>query len=460
MSGLGGSRPKPPAGRHLAEQHLGDRLSALVDGELGHDARERVLAHVATCSKCKAEVDAQRRLKSVFSEVAPPAPSASFLARLQGLPGGDDTAEGSGPLGPGGLPGERGSRFGSRGFAGLGGFGGNRGSGGFGGAGNSGGFGGAGDSGALAGSGDSGVLGGGRGAGGFGGAGGGGVFGESGALAGPGVLGGGASGSVFEFGYLAGEEHGRAGEGVSSAAGVNGAAEGEGRSPGAGAAGSAGGASAPSARSRAGADAGARNRAGTRAGAGASARSARVQADADVNASANAVAFSASVAEKGFRVHAVGRGEERSRSMRFAFVAAGAVSLAAIALGGVTGSAPVDQTTEARGGTGSNVTPSRAPGAGAAAPDSRRRSAGPLLSQGGQGVLRDTPAAPVEVSAPLLPGIPTPVSARHEQTLRALTAPVVAGAAAMSPLIRPLSATWPTTPGLLSPGTASAPEAR
>ncbi|MCW8220014.1 zf-HC2 domain containing protein, partial [Streptomyces griseolus] len=26
-----------------AEQHLGDRLAALVDGELKHDARERVL---------------------------------------------------------------------------------------------------------------------------------------------------------------------------------------------------------------------------------------------------------------------------------------------------------------------------------------------------------------------------------------------------------------------------------
>ncbi|MGE7383347.1 zf-HC2 domain-containing protein, partial [Serratia bockelmannii] len=34
-----------------AEQHLGDRLAALVDGELKHDARERVLAHLATCSR-------------------------------------------------------------------------------------------------------------------------------------------------------------------------------------------------------------------------------------------------------------------------------------------------------------------------------------------------------------------------------------------------------------------------
>ncbi|WP_329116359.1 anti-sigma factor family protein [Streptomyces sp. NBC_01353] len=77
-----------PAGPTPAEQHLGDRLAALVDGELGHDARERVLAHLATCPKCKAEADAQRTLKSVFASTAPPPPSEGLLARLQGLPGG------------------------------------------------------------------------------------------------------------------------------------------------------------------------------------------------------------------------------------------------------------------------------------------------------------------------------------------------------------------------------------
>ncbi|MGW6845799.1 anti-sigma factor family protein [Streptomyces sp. NPDC054958] len=84
-----------------AEQHLGDRLAALVDGELKHDARDRVLAHLATCARCKAEADAQRRLKTMFVESAPPPLSAGLLARLQGLPGGglDDP---SGPPGPGG----------------------------------------------------------------------------------------------------------------------------------------------------------------------------------------------------------------------------------------------------------------------------------------------------------------------------------------------------------------------
>ncbi|GAB2816367.1 zf-HC2 domain-containing protein [Streptomyces chlorus] len=101
---MSGSRPKPAEG-HLAEQHLGDRLSALVDGELGHDARERVLAHIATCAKCKSELDAQRRLKNVFAKAAPPPPSESFLARLQGLPAGGDLGGGS-PLDGGGLPGD------------------------------------------------------------------------------------------------------------------------------------------------------------------------------------------------------------------------------------------------------------------------------------------------------------------------------------------------------------------
>ncbi|MFF0623439.1 anti-sigma factor family protein [Streptomyces sp. NPDC004296] len=87
MSGSGGPSP--------AEHHLGDRLAALVDGELGHDARERVLAHLATCGRCKAEADAQRRLKNVFAQALSPGPSEGLLARLQQLPGGDSDGPGS-----------------------------------------------------------------------------------------------------------------------------------------------------------------------------------------------------------------------------------------------------------------------------------------------------------------------------------------------------------------------------
>ncbi|MET9496417.1 zf-HC2 domain-containing protein [Streptomyces sp. NPDC006552] len=101
---MSGSRLNPAERRQTAtDQHLGDRLAALVDGELDHDARERVLAHLATCPRCKTEADAQRRLKSVFAEVAPPPPSESFLARLQGLPAGDDGDDGAPPFGGAGF---------------------------------------------------------------------------------------------------------------------------------------------------------------------------------------------------------------------------------------------------------------------------------------------------------------------------------------------------------------------
>ncbi|MFE5818207.1 anti-sigma factor family protein [Streptomyces sp. NPDC056479] len=299
---MNGSRPNP-AERLLAEQHLGDRLSALVDGELGHETRERVLAHLATCAKCKSEVDAQRRLKNVFAEAAPPPPSESFLARLQGLPGGGDLDGGGSPLGGGGF---------------------------------------------------------------------GGLSGRPGA---PGVFGVKRS-DRFEFGYVPARPH----------------------TPG------------------------------------------------------------LPASDGGFRTHPVGRHDaDRSASsrMRFAFVAAGAVSLAAIALGGVTTSAPTDAEARGGSGSGSNVTPARTQGSGAAtAPENqRRRGLGPLLAQGQGQPSLDTPASSTEVSAPLLPGMPVQAA---DQEMHALTAPVVAGAAAMSPLIRPLLLAAPVADATPSPSASSA----
>ena len=297
---MSGSR-QYSAERRLAEQHLGDRLSALVDGELGHETRERVLAHLATCAKCKAEADAQRRLKSVFAEMAPPPPSESFLARLQGLPGGGDSDSGGSPLGGGG-------------FAdGLSGFPGGPGAG-------------------------SGVFG---------------MRGEG-------------------FRYVPARPH---------------------------------------------------------------------------------TSVLPSAPGRGFRIHDVGRHDadrSSSRGLRFAFAAAGAVSLAAIALGGVSTGVPGD-TTDARGTSGgSNVTPMRPQGGGTStAPDSqRRRSAGPLFSQGlGQRTFEQTPVASTEASAPLLPGVPAPPDGGWERAaMHPLTTPVVAAAAVLSPFIRPQDAlaSWST----------------
>ncbi|MFJ4844106.1 MULTISPECIES: zf-HC2 domain-containing protein [unclassified Streptomyces] len=79
---------------HCAEQHLGDHLAAFVDGELQDDARDRVLAHLATCTECKDAADEQRRMKDAIAASAPPALSAGLLARLQELPAGDGDGTG------------------------------------------------------------------------------------------------------------------------------------------------------------------------------------------------------------------------------------------------------------------------------------------------------------------------------------------------------------------------------
>ncbi|MFF5437275.1 zf-HC2 domain-containing protein [Streptomyces achromogenes] len=314
---MSGSRSKPAEEARLAEQHLGDRLSALVDGELGHETRERVLAHLATCARCKAEADAQRALKNVFAEAAPPPPSASFLARLQGLPGGAPDGGGTPSPGPG-----------------------------------------------------------------------------PGASGGPGPFGT-RRGDRLPFGYVPARPHGLLPTGADGAGGPGG---------------------------------------------------------------------------EGFRIHPVGRPDDArtaSRGRWFAFAAAGAVSLAALALGGVTTGFPGDPATDARGGSG--VIPVRSAGSGtgggAATPDSqRRRPVGPLLAQGGA-LLGSAPVAPTTLSAPLLPGVPAPASGQaRAEAVRALTAPVFAGAAAISPLIRPLDETvalaptdWPTPPRATGSGPLSAP---
>ncbi|WP_415951125.1 zf-HC2 domain-containing protein [Streptomyces sp. KLOTTS4A1] len=295
-----------PAERQLAEQHLGDRLAALVDGELGHDTRERVLAHLATCARCKAEADAQRRLKSVFAEVAPPPPSESFLARLQGL------SDAGGPEDDRGGPFDRGDRAGpvDRGertsaFA-------------------------------RGGKGDP-----------FGAPFGEGVFG---------VRGGGGLGLRPEsFSYAPSGGRG-------------------GMLPG-----------------------------GDRAG--------------------------------GFRIHDVGRGGEArgsaSRGRRFAFAAAGAVSLAAIALGGVSGM-PVDSA-EARGGA--NASPPRSQGAGAAAESNRRRGAGQSADAEAPGKL------PKPVAAT---GVAAPEVVAPDQL--PVTSPILNRPPALPPLIRPVGVQLPYAP--------------
>jgi anti-sigma factor RsiW len=65
--------------------HLDDKLAAYVDGELGHEARERVLAHLAECAECREEAEEQRRIKQLLGRVQQPGPSGDLMARLLAL---------------------------------------------------------------------------------------------------------------------------------------------------------------------------------------------------------------------------------------------------------------------------------------------------------------------------------------------------------------------------------------
>ncbi|WP_067455475.1 anti-sigma factor family protein [Actinomadura macra] len=83
---------------------LGESLTALVDGELDHEERDRALAHLAGCARCRAEADMLRRLKGRLRELSEPAasdgaddlPTDDFVTRLRSLAGSAETV----PPGP------------------------------------------------------------------------------------------------------------------------------------------------------------------------------------------------------------------------------------------------------------------------------------------------------------------------------------------------------------------------
>jgi anti-sigma factor RsiW len=65
--------------------HLGHRLSALIDGELGHVERDRVLVHLARCEQCRAEAVALRTLKRRMKTLGGAAADSALTRRLMGL---------------------------------------------------------------------------------------------------------------------------------------------------------------------------------------------------------------------------------------------------------------------------------------------------------------------------------------------------------------------------------------
>jgi anti-sigma factor RsiW len=81
---------------------LGDVLSALVDGELDHAARDRALSHLAGCAACRADVEDQRRLKARLAALHADAPSPELSSRLLALavPGAEPWARPSTPVRP------------------------------------------------------------------------------------------------------------------------------------------------------------------------------------------------------------------------------------------------------------------------------------------------------------------------------------------------------------------------
>jgi anti-sigma factor RsiW len=85
--------------------HLGDRLSALVDGELDGAERDRAHAHLASCEQCRAEATGLRALKAKLSGLPDGAPAeAAITQRLIAMTGPGGPLPSRRRLLPGGRP--------------------------------------------------------------------------------------------------------------------------------------------------------------------------------------------------------------------------------------------------------------------------------------------------------------------------------------------------------------------
>ena len=65
--------------------HLGQRLSALIDGELSAAERDRVLAHVARCEGCRQEAAALRALKQRMHSLGEAMVDTALTGRLMAM---------------------------------------------------------------------------------------------------------------------------------------------------------------------------------------------------------------------------------------------------------------------------------------------------------------------------------------------------------------------------------------
>jgi anti-sigma factor RsiW len=80
--------------------HLGDLLSALVDGELSGAELDRANAHVAACGACRVEANALRRLKHELRALAEVNESCDITRRLLAMSGHDGQQAPGGPATP------------------------------------------------------------------------------------------------------------------------------------------------------------------------------------------------------------------------------------------------------------------------------------------------------------------------------------------------------------------------
>ena len=65
--------------------HLGDRVSALADGHLDHDERDRALAHLARCDACRRDVEEERQARAVLADLPGPVLPERLLESLLAL---------------------------------------------------------------------------------------------------------------------------------------------------------------------------------------------------------------------------------------------------------------------------------------------------------------------------------------------------------------------------------------
>ncbi len=83
--------------------HLGDALSALLDGELSDDAAAEARTHLAACPACRVEMTAVSHVRSLLRDLPPVEPPADFYRRIRtppavSLPGPERPPErGAGP---------------------------------------------------------------------------------------------------------------------------------------------------------------------------------------------------------------------------------------------------------------------------------------------------------------------------------------------------------------------------